>query len=248
MTTITGASGGVTAKNITDSPISIQNGLSEEALLKLLEKREQFLELTEKHTITDAALTAFFATIRIEKVPPEKLVETMIDIAKRYVEQMDRLSTLESDDPEIGVLIEKARKALEDGDTKNGERLLKEAEEKEALAAEQAMKLAEDAKQAAGKRAMAAARLAVEQGESAITRLAYKVAADHFDRALTRALADEEGFRFYMRDRRANALFRHGERHGERESLLTAIELGKTNLSERPKDSYPKPRTIWETS
>ncbi|CAK8714917.1 hypothetical protein KKHLCK_03980 [Candidatus Electrothrix laxa] len=77
--------------------------------------------------IKDSAFISFFNILEQEQVPSWELDSKLREIAERYRELLRRFQTISSDDPEVQVLKEQARDAIEDGRFAEAEVLLAQA-------------------------------------------------------------------------------------------------------------------------
>ncbi len=209
--------------DIRDTTITIGYSLEEVQAFVKAERQElkttyqaQIKDLSQRLEVTQDAVIGFFAILKREHVPLEKMTETLAAIAQRHREMLDRLAVLDPDDPAIKALIREARTALAKGDYDRADLLLHRAEAAELEAARQAQA-------AANKRLLKSAVARAERGEISLTRLRYREAARHFKAAsslVPNLHPQEQGA--YLR-RSADALGEYGDQQGNNEALREAI-------------------------
>ncbi|MEK6641333.1 MAG: hypothetical protein AABZ17_11775 [Nitrospirota bacterium] len=92
--------------------------------------------------ITETALNQFFNDLGRKNVPPEKLDHELRDIAKNYLDLKTKIAALSSEDPEVTVLIQQARQAVEAVNFPLAERLFNEASQRDEQAAQNLQQVA----------------------------------------------------------------------------------------------------------
>jgi hypothetical protein len=92
---------------------------------------DRFQAISEELGVTKSALKSFFKILEEQSVPLEDLDSTLRQIAERYKDLQTKLaSSVIVEEPEIQALKEQAKKALDEGDFDEAERLLKDASAK----------------------------------------------------------------------------------------------------------------------
>lgn len=203
--------------------IIIKRGLSEAEVLALVREwrreegplAEKIAELSHELGITHSATRNFFRILGEEQVPPEKLLDTLADIAERHVNIVDRLAVPRPEDEATKALVLTARSAIEEGQYDRADQLLTEAETAELGAVRTAGELARQAQEAADHRRRNAAEILAERGELALTRLKYLQAAEHFKAASEQVPTLGLKIRMDYLNRYAGALNRHGDEKGD---------------------------------
>ncbi len=199
----------------------------------------RFQALSEELGITKAALKNFLKILDRKAVTHEDLDSTLRKIAERYKALDEKLATLTSEDPAVNALKVQAREALEAGNLKRAETLLKEAKAKDIQAAK-AMQ------EAAYARLLSAAASAAELGDLKNIELAYVEAAAYYSEAgqlvpaqeqtLLAGYLNEEGRAFYEAGRYQDAQPPLERALTIRENVLgpehTEVTLSLNNLAE----------------
>ena len=127
--------------------------------------------------ITEAALNQFFNDLGRKKIPPEALDHELRDIAKNYLDLKTKIAALSSEDPEVTVLIQQARQAVEAVNFSLAERLFNEASQRDEQAAQHLQQVATT------RLASAAATQAVN-GDLQVVQLNFVKAQDYYRKAL----------------------------------------------------------------
>ena len=232
----TAESGGVAITgDVTGSAITI--GLSNNELIRLVSgltspdpaAQAEALALLRARVPEGAAIQveAVATLLRVlgeSQVPQDRLVPRFEEIARRHVEMLERLRSLEAQDPETARLIEAARAAIAEGRFAEADALLVRAEDAELAGARQAQALAEEAQAAANTRLTTAAATRAERGELARRELDYLGASAHFAEAAEIA-PDPEGVWVYQVSR-ALALYDQGSEFGDNAALADQSDCG----------------------
>ncbi len=197
-------------------------------------------ELSNKLQVTDDAVVGFFRILDENQVPLEKLPERLAEIAQRHRDMLDRLAVLDTESPEIKGMIEQARAAVKEANYDRADRLLRDAETAELAAAQRAEDLARQAQKAAERRVLNAAKILAERGELSLTRLDYREAAKHFEKASERVPASHLETRNDYLDRYAYALYRQGTEKVDGNALPQAIHAYREILKTRTRAQLPQ--------
>lgn len=174
--------------------------------------------LSQQLDVTQGAVVTFLDILgRNPDLPPERLLETLAQIAERHRAMLVRLRILNSivrllgaDDSDIAPLIEAAQTAIEEGDHDRAKQLMANAEAREIAAIGMPLELAREAQQAtaARQRLSVAAALRAQRGELRLAQLDYLGAAEAFRAAAERVPADAQVERGDYLNRYAGALSR----------------------------------------
>lgn len=159
------------------------------------------------------ALASFFMTLGEADVPPERLRDTLVEIAQRHQDLLAQLEAAPTGDPEIEPLKSEAEASLRAGELDRADELLAKVQD------------LQDAH--ADRLALEAAATRTRRAELALTRLRYREAAELFAEAARRVPpAHEEQRRDYLQ-REAMALF-EGYRWGDAPALREAVDRFRT--------------------
>jgi len=152
---------------------------------------EYLVALSQELGVTNTALRNFFTIIEQEKVPLDDLDNTLRTIAKNYHSMMRQVNSLDSIDPEIHDLQEKAKHHLERLEFTDAEALLQNAVALD-FAAEKTMvdKL--------NQRRISAAKSLYTLGLCKQTQIHYQEAANYFQQALEKLPQDHEQYSVYL--------------------------------------------------
>ncbi len=244
---VSGEQAVVAGRDINARDIIVRYGLSEQEVLALVRETretegplaEKLAEFAQKLGVTESAVQNFLRILGEKQVPPERLLETLGEIAQRHLDAVQRLAALQPQDPATQELVQEARAAIEVGDYDRADRLLQQAETVELAAVGMAEELARQAQQAADRRRLNAAAILGERGELSLTRLRYWEAAAHFAAASQRVSRSQETQRFSYLTQEVEAYYRGGEEFGDNESLIKAIERCRALLGLLPRERLP---------
>jgi len=212
--------------NITAHDIIIKSGLTEKEIQKLIreyQKKEapiaqELSKVSKQLGVTEAALENMFRTLGKQKVPPEKLLQTLAEIAQNYQKLQEQMQSLTSDDKETESLRQKAKLAIDQGRYEEAERLLNAVEKSE-------IELARKSHTESERHLLKAAASRVAQGDAKLTQLEYLKAADHFKHAYEMVLASYTKEHWGCMVKYADALENHGYIRGDNAALVTAIKI-----------------------
>jgi len=236
--------GGTAVVNVGWTPEALQQlGLMVIERTRDAAREAELAALGRQLDVSQDALVGFFHILDVNAVPPEKLPQTLAEIAQRHREMLQRLGSLDPEDPAIRAIIDKARGVIDRADSEvaydQADRLLGEAEALDLAAIHRAELLAQEAQAAANRRRLNAASTRVERGELSLTRLDYLQGAQHF-KAAADQVPDEDGvLRAKYLKRYADALFRHGDENGDNTALLQAIGVYHQALDTLPRGRVP---------
>ena len=222
----------VTATDHSTIAITNNNGPTLEQIKEAAGNGEKMAKLGERLGVTDTALSVFFHILNEEKVPDEKLAETLMTIAERHKALLAQVRDLQSDDPEVRALREQATAAITAGRYDDAEAALARAE---SLPLEAAHRL----QAAADRQLSGAAAIRAERGQLALTRLRYRDAAGHFAAAAATLPPGHDDQRLAYLDREADSLYRQGDEVGDNPALLAAIDRYRAILILRPRERVP---------
>jgi len=152
---------------------------------------EYLVKLSGELGITNTALRNFFNIIEHERVPIDELDHTLREIAKSYQNLISQVNSLNSTEPEIQELQEKAKQHLKLLEFTEAEALLKKAIELDT----EAEKAIEDR---LNQRRISAASSLFTLGHSKLTQIKYKEAADYFKQALKKLPHNHEQRSVYL--------------------------------------------------
>lgn len=243
---VTAEQGVAAGGDIRESTITI--GLTPEQvrdyMLEVLRKEStahaRVAALSKKLDVTNDAIVGFFRILDEKNVALEKLPEKLAEVAQRHRDMLDRLAVLDTESPEIRGLIEQARTAVKNADYDRADRLLREAETAELAAAQMAEDLARQAQEAAERRVLNAAKILAERGELSLTRLDYRIAAKHFEKASERVPASHLETRNEYLDSYAYALYRQGTEKVDSKALPQAIHAYREILKTSTRAQLPQ--------
>jgi tetratricopeptide (TPR) repeat protein len=168
-----------------------KGGLSQEDLGKLLEANkalvQQMTETVAKQCgvpATQVAIDNFFKILQRHPVPIEEVDKTLREIAQRYKELLKKTEALTSDDPDVQKLQQEAAKALAKLDFETADKLLNQAQEKDAVAIRAMEEEQQRLQEALNKRLLSRATTLVTLAESKDAQLAYRDAARYYQEAV----------------------------------------------------------------
>jgi tetratricopeptide (TPR) repeat protein len=200
---------------------------------------DRIAELSNRLGVTQGAAVTMLRIIGQQDVPLEKLPQKLAEVAEQYKSAMERLASLDPQDPVTRDLVARADAAFKAGQLDEADQLVSQAEQAEIAAAHQAQQLAQQAQAAADQRLLRAAHDRSVRGDIAMTGLHYLDAARHFQEAAELVPAghpDEKG-RFLTLE--ADALRHQGDERGDNASLTKAITVYHTALAEWTRDRAP---------
>jgi tetratricopeptide (TPR) repeat protein len=200
---------------------------------------DKIVDLSSRLGVTEGAAVSMLRIIGQQDVPPEKLPQKLAEVAAQYKSAMERLASLDPQDPVTRDLVARADAAFKAGRLDEADQLVSQAEQAEITAAHQAQQLAQQAQAAADQRLLRAAHDRGVRGDIAMTGLHYLDATGHFREAAKLVPAghpDEKG-RFLTAE--AGALQRQGDERGDNASLTTAITVYHAALGEWTRDRVP---------
>lgn len=216
--------------------IEISSGISPDQFAVIVDilKREQQLTDEQRQTITsletklgvsEAALLAFFRTLGEANVSFEQLETRLIEIGEDYNRVRGQVAAAPGDPPEIAKLKTEAGAALDAGELKQADDLLKQV-----LAAEDA---------AIEKRQLEAAQTSAQRGGIALTRLRYREAAEHFASAAKRVPPKHQEQALAYLAQEAEAFYRQGGEFDDNQALVEGIERFRALLALTPRSRVP---------
>ncbi|MCP4933392.1 MAG: TIR domain-containing protein, partial [bacterium] len=243
-TTVTVKGGVAAGRDIKNSTINI-NEYFPEQLKKIMRDvireestaQAQVATLSTKLDVTDDAIVSFFRILDENKVPLEKLPEKLAEIAQRHREMLDRLAVLDTESPEIKDLLEQARTAVEEADYDLADQLFTKAETAKLAVVQEKLAAAQEE---AERGYLEIAEIIAERGELSLTRLNYRVAAQHFEKASERVPATHPEQRNKYLDRYAYALYRQGTEKVDKNALPQAIRAYREILKVRTRAQLPQ--------
>ena len=151
---------------------------------------EEYRKLGGQLDVTESALASFFKILEEQQVPRSDLDAKLREIAGQYKELLARLATVQSEDPEVVRLKDKARQAIEAGDYAKAEELLNQAEARD-------MQAIEELEQAAKQRRISAATTNTDQARLQEVQLRYAKAAEYWRKAAALLPEDQKKDRAY---------------------------------------------------
>jgi tetratricopeptide (TPR) repeat protein len=190
---------------------------------ELLRRLDAMIPATSR--LRAEALARFFVTLGEAAVESEQIESKLVEIAERHRALEERLAVLESADPAVNALRERAAEAVKSGAYDEAERLLEQAEAADLAMARAARDLERQAKAAADSRYLSAAGTRAALGDLALTRLDYRGAAERFAQAAELVPEGHNEERAGYRFRQADALSEHGDQKGENPALIEAIAV-----------------------
>jgi len=212
--------------------ITISYGLSPEQVQELTQAvaagavgplADRIVDLGNTLGVTQGAAVTMLRIIGEQDVPLEKLPQKLAEVAEQYKQAMDRLATLDPQDPITHDLVQRAQAAIKSGQLDEADQLVSKAELAEVVAAHQAQQLAQQAQAAVEQPLLRAAADRGVRGDIAMTRLHYLEAAQHFQEAtdLVPAGHPEEKGGFLLGE--ARALLDQGDERGDKAVLAKAL-------------------------
>ena len=118
----------------------------------------------------------FFKILQEGNVKPEDYDHTLRTIAGRYLNNLKQLSALQADDPAVKGFLQQAKRALEQGQFDEAERLINDAKNTD-------LEAAKTLQETANKRLFAAAAAAAQNGDIQMTQIHYLKAAGYYQEA-----------------------------------------------------------------
>jgi tetratricopeptide (TPR) repeat protein len=200
---------------------------------------DKIVDLSNRLGVTQGAALSVLRITGQQDVPLEKLPQKLAEVAEQYKSAVERLATLDPQDPVTRDLVARADDAIKTGHLDEADQLVSQAEQVELTAARQAQQLAQQARAAADQRLLRAAADRGVRGDIAMTQLHYLDAARHFQKAtdlVPTGHPDDKG-RFLLAQ--ADALMRQGYEHGANADLGKAIATYQSALKEWTHDRVP---------
>jgi tetratricopeptide (TPR) repeat protein len=212
--------------DLAQSDVDIICGIPRDVYEKLINRYENSLSdkdeilglLREKLRLNERQIAAAFEAAGREGVPPERMGETLLEIAQKYKSLQEELQETSGDSTEIRQKKALAAKALEEGDLDRADALLDKI-----IALEDA---------AIDQRALEAAATRAKKAEVALLRLRYRDAADVYAAAAKRVPATHSAQQHVYLRLQAKVLYDDGKEFGRNESLQQAIKIYQELLSE----------------
>jgi tetratricopeptide (TPR) repeat protein len=137
---------------------------------------EVFAEYVSKLAVTETALTNFFKILEEHQVSRDDLDSKLREIAAIHKELLERLSSVQSEDPQVVKLKQEAKQAIEKHEYGKAEELLKKAEARD-------LEAIEKMEQAARQRRISAAATNADQADLQRVQLRYAKAAEYWQKA-----------------------------------------------------------------
>src|ERR1700731_2723936 len=144
---------------------------------------DKIVDLSSRLGVTEGAAVSMLRIIGQQDIPPEKLPQKLAEVAAQYKSAMERLASLDPQDPVTRDLVARADAAFKAGRLDEADQLVSQAEQAEITAAHQAQQLAQQAQAAADQRLLRAAHDRGVRGDIAMTGLHYLDATGHFREA-----------------------------------------------------------------
>ena len=166
-------------------------------------------ELANQLQVSDQALRAFLQSLGEAQVPPEKLAETLAEIANRYNLLQAELADRSSENPAINRLMSKAREALDGGKLDRVDGLLR------TVAGLQDAEIERLQKQSA--------TTAAQLGGIAFSRLQYVKAAQFYAQAAARLPSRFHELMLQYLEQEGRSLYLQGVEFGDNDALKDAI-------------------------
>jgi len=132
---------------------------------------------------TQFAIDNFFKILQRHPVPIEDVDKTLREIAQRYKELLKKTEALTSDDPDVQNFQQEATKALEKLDFETADKLLNQAQEKDAVAIRAMEEEQQRLQEALNKRLLSRATTLVTLAKSKDAQLAYRDTARYYQEA-----------------------------------------------------------------
>ncbi|MCI5192151.1 MAG: tetratricopeptide repeat protein [Candidatus Electrothrix sp. AU1_5] len=136
----------------------------------------KYAEYAEELGATKQLIRTFLGTLLKEKIPRDQWDAKLREIAATHKELLDRLATVQSEDPEVQRLKWKAGQAIAAGEYGKAEELLNQAEALDLKAIEQMEKMAKQ-------RRISAAKTNADQANLQEVQLRYAKAAEYWQKA-----------------------------------------------------------------
>ncbi|MCI5139004.1 MAG: hypothetical protein D3922_11460, partial [Candidatus Electrothrix sp. AR1] len=125
---------------------------------------------------TQQIIEGFLGTLLEQEIPPDQWKAKLREIAATHKELLERLNSVQSEDPEVQRLKEEAGQAIEASEYDKAEELLKKAEARD-------LEAIEKMEQAARQRRISAAATNVDQAKLQEVQLRYAKAAEYWQKA-----------------------------------------------------------------
>ncbi|PZU09742.1 hypothetical protein [Sphingomonas sp.] len=183
-------------------------------------------ELGRQLSLRGGALDTFLREMGVRKVPDDKLLETLADIAARFRSLQQEVARTASSSPEVTALRAKAQAALDADPPRLDE-------------AAQLLGQVQDIQRREARPVLAQLETtAAQQADVARTQLKYREAADHYAEA-GRFAPDDKARAGYARAG-AEVLFRLGYVPRDRQALEDAVELRRAVVRWTPRRQDPR--------
>ena len=235
-------------RDMVNSPVNIY-GLTPEQVQDLTKAAvagavgpltDRIVDLSSTLGVTQGAAVTMLRIIGQQDVPLEKLPQKLAEVAEQYKSAMERLASLDPQDPMTRDLIGRAAAAIKAGHLDDADQLVSQAEQAEIAAAHQAQQLAQQALAAADQRLLRAAHDRGVRGDIAMTGLHYLAAAQDFQAAVDLVPAGHPDEKGQLLSDEADALYRQGDERGDNAALLNSIATYRLALQEDKRDRVPR--------
>ncbi len=232
--------GVVAGRDINARDIIIKKGLTDkevQTIFRNLQKKEgpavqKVAELSQKLGVTNSALENFFRLLGKEQVPPEKLLECLVELAEHHKQLEEQVRSLSTDDQEIEALRKQAATAINKGDYPQAEGLLAKAENLY-------LELAKKHKEKLHRDYLQAAAIRASRAQNSLVQFDYLKAAEHFKQAYTTVPEVYVEKRWEYLLGYASSLQDNGYIRGDNNSLEEAIKAYSSALKLADRDRVP---------
>ncbi|MFO1152867.1 MAG: hypothetical protein U1E42_04240 [Rhodospirillales bacterium] len=135
----------------------------------------------------------------------------LIEVADQYRELKAQLTPAPGDPSEVALLKEQARKALDDGQLEAADELLAQIEGAQDAALDKQWQQVERNRQEFDRRQLERATTTAQRGSVELTRLRYREAAIHFERAAKLVPFEHKAQAMAYKEQEADSLCRQGD-------------------------------------
>jgi hypothetical protein len=209
-------------------------------ILALLKSDPRIAAARDEHHVPLAVVNRFFEQVGLGQVEPEAVPGAFDSFARRYAEQRGALERGSNEDPEIAGLRTRARAALETGDLDTSDRLLAEMRARHRALVARRRSAASEARSDLLAALEDEADTCARQADGALLRLDAKAAAGFYRDGLDALAEMPEARRWEYAVMAAYALQEFGDRAGNNDALIAAIDLYERALGHAPRERVPR--------
>lgn len=201
---------------------------------------DRIVQISEALGVTkDAAEKLLKIVGEDQNIPDDKLGEALRKVAADYQRLQAQVAALNPSNPSAKALVDEAKPEIEAGHFQGAHELLRQATQAQIAAAQEAHKLRERAEAAEDAQMLGAAQSTAAEGDVAITERRYKEAAELFGQAADYVPSGHANDRGGYLVRKADALYRQGDEHGDNDALRSCVEVYGRALTDYPRSQVP---------